>query len=362
MSPIRPSPRGSRVVVSGLRNTHKNCWECDTGIAYVISGDHGWRTRRMTKIYDLSDPANPAFIRDFGLPGQQPGSTGRRYPPSCTVRSRSARKAIASTSATAPVARASSRSSIAQKLLSGPKEPTDANLLYPQIARIDLPPDAGAHTVFPVLGMRLPRIREAEASRRMRRLPGGGHDHGGPVPLATAQAHRDFIAVVSESLANECLEPRQMVRMIDITFESTPLGASTWTVPEASGDFCSRGGRFGSHSSNENFTPIYYGRVLFVTFFNAGLRALDIRDPFNVKEIGYYIPATTANTDRRCVGDRRQRAMQGGDPVEQRRSRRPRLHLRRRSREHGYAHPGTDGRGTASGELPGRDELDIVGT
>jgi len=42
---------------------------------------------------------------------------------------------------------------------------------------------------------------------------------------------------------------------------------------------------------------------LFVTFFNAGLRALDIRDPFNIKEIGYYIPATTANTDRRCVGE-----------------------------------------------------------
>jgi hypothetical protein len=39
-----------------------------------------------------------------------------------------------------------------------------------------------------------------------------------------------------------------------------------------------------------------------VTFFNAGVRALDVRDPFNVKEIGYYIPATTANTDRRCVG------------------------------------------------------------
>jgi hypothetical protein len=49
-------------------------------------------------------------------------------------------------------------------------------------------------------------------------------------------------------------------------------------------------------------TKIYYGRVLFVTFFNAGVRALDIRDPFNVKEIGYYIPATTTNTDRRCVG------------------------------------------------------------
>jgi len=65
-------------VVAGLRDTHKNWWECDTGVAYLISDGRpeGWRTKRMTKIYDLSDPANPKFIRNFALPGQQPGSTG----------------------------------------------------------------------------------------------------------------------------------------------------------------------------------------------------------------------------------------------------------------------------------------------
>ena len=44
--------------------------------AYLVSGEPGWKVRRMTQIYDLSDPAHPVFIRDFGLPGQQPGSTG----------------------------------------------------------------------------------------------------------------------------------------------------------------------------------------------------------------------------------------------------------------------------------------------
>ena len=73
-------------------------------------------------------------------------------------------------------------------------------------------------------------------------------------------------------------------------------------MPEASGNFCGRGGRFGTHSSNENMTPIYYNRVLFLAHFNAGVRALDIRDPFNPKEIGYYIPAITSKTDKRCVG------------------------------------------------------------
>jgi hypothetical protein len=68
--PARPSRL--LVLVEGLRNTHKNFWECDTGIAYVISGPKDWRTRRMTKIYDLGDPAKPVFIRDWA-PGRQPG-------------------------------------------------------------------------------------------------------------------------------------------------------------------------------------------------------------------------------------------------------------------------------------------------
>ena len=57
-------------------DTHKSWWECDTGIAYVVSGLPDWRTKRMTEIYDLSDPSKPVKIRDFGLPGQEPGATG----------------------------------------------------------------------------------------------------------------------------------------------------------------------------------------------------------------------------------------------------------------------------------------------
>ena len=62
--------------IAGLKDTHKNWWECDTGIAFLVSGAPDWRTRRMTQIYDLSDPAHPQKIRDFGLPGQEPGSAG----------------------------------------------------------------------------------------------------------------------------------------------------------------------------------------------------------------------------------------------------------------------------------------------
>src|SRR5947209_2960033 len=297
--PAKPSR--VTVVVSGLKDTHKSWWECDTGIAYLVGGDPAWRTPRMTKIYDLSDPAHPVFIRDFGLPGQQPGATVNPVP----------------TDLHGPISMpklnrvyfgyGTGRYGVVQivdrkKLLEGPKEPTDANLRYPVIGQLDLPIDAGAHTVFPLLHMNLPEFGKQNIQEVVTNTAAGTHDRSEGFPPPTTQGMRDFIVAVGETTANECNEPRQMVRVIDATFENKMLGVSSWTVPEANGNFCSRGGRFGTHSSNENMTPIYYGRVLFVAFFNAGVRALDVRDPFNPKEIAYFIPAVNAKTDKRCVG------------------------------------------------------------
>ena len=76
---------------------------------------------------------------------------------------------------------------------------------------------------------------------------------------------------------------------------------SNFQVPESPGNFCERGGRFGPHATNESFTPIYYKKIVFVSWFNAGVRAIDIRDPFNPREVAYYIPATSAFTSRSCV-------------------------------------------------------------
>ncbi len=75
-----------KTVVANLPNTHKSWWQCDSGIAYLVSDGTGlatatpsfpnWRTTRMTQIFDLSNPADPKFIRNYGLVGQQPGATG----------------------------------------------------------------------------------------------------------------------------------------------------------------------------------------------------------------------------------------------------------------------------------------------
>ncbi|MDB5545708.1 MAG: hypothetical protein JWO64_2857, partial [Hyphomicrobiales bacterium] len=60
-------------------------------------------------------------------------------------------------------------------------------------------------------------------------------------------------------------------------------------------------GRFGSHSSNESFAPIFYKKLAFIAFFNAGVRALDIRDPYHPVEIASFIPAITERTSPRCI-------------------------------------------------------------
>jgi hypothetical protein len=271
-------PNRLTVLISGLHDTHKSWWECDTGIAYVVAGDPQWRTRRMTKIYNLSNPEKPVFIRDFGLPGQQPGSTepvpSDVHGPISTG-SKGNRVYFAYGPGQSGIVQIVDR----EKLLSGPKEPTDANLLYPQIARVDFPKDTGAHTAFPLIGVEIEQFAKMKEGKV-----------------------RDFLVVPGESLTNECQGPLQMAHILDITQESAPLGVSTWGVTESSGNFCSRGGRFGTHSSNESFSPTYYKRILFFAHFNAGVRAVDVRDPYHPKEIGYYIPATTEKTDKRCVG------------------------------------------------------------
>src|SRR5260370_42268367 len=124
----------------------------------------------------------------------------------------------------------------------------------------------------------------AHATFHMKQMPIAefAHDKDGKT--------RDIVMIVDEAILNECSEPRQMVWFADVTVENRPMVISSFTVPEASGSFCERGGRFGSHSSNESMAPGYYEKVAVIAVFNARVRALDIRDPYHPTEVGYLIP------------------------------------------------------------------------
>jgi len=261
----------------GLKDTHKNWWECDTGIAYLVSGAPGWRTRRMMQVYDLSDPAHPRHIRDFGMVGQQPGTEG-------TVPTEE--HGAISTGAQGNrvyVGYGTNKGGVLQildrkKLLEGPFEPTPENLRAPVIAEFHMSPLVGAHTTYPLGEIAIPEF--------------AGDKFG---------AKRNMIMIVDEALVNECGagEARQMVWFVDATVEKQPMVVASYTP--APGNFCERGGRFGSHSSNESMAPVFRGKLAFVTFFNAGVRAIDIRDPYRPREVGYFIPPITEATDKRCI-------------------------------------------------------------
>src|SRR5262249_38505231 len=159
--------------IGPVKGTHKNWWECDSGIAYLVSGVEGWRVRRMTQVYDLSDPSKPRFIRNFGLNGQQPGATGdvpvELHGPISTGPARNRVYFGYGTNRDGMVQIVDRK-----KLLEGPPEPSAANLAYPEVGRLVLPPNVGAHTSFPLLKMDLAEF---------------AHD--------TAGRTRDFVAVVT---------------------------------------------------------------------------------------------------------------------------------------------------------------------
>jgi hypothetical protein len=231
----------------------------------------------MTQVYDLSDPAHPVKIRDFGLPGQEPGSTG------------SVPTELHGPISTGPAGNrvyfgyGTNKGGVLQivdrdKLINGQKEPTPDNLRYPEVGRLDMLPLNGAHTTLPLLKMPIAEFAHEKEGRT-----------------------RDIVMIVDEEILNECLEPRQMVWFVDVTIETRPMVISNYTAEESSGNFCQRGGRFGAHSSNEFMPPMFDKKLVFVTFFNGGVRAIDIRNPLQPREAGYFVPAITEKTDKRCV-------------------------------------------------------------
>ena len=80
-----------------------------------------------------------------------------------------------------------------------------------------------------------------------------------------------------------------------------PAADPGWSHSAQVASLGNRGGRFGAHSANESTAPVFHKKVAFFTWFNGGVRAVDIRNPYQPKEIGYFIPSITEATDKRCI-------------------------------------------------------------
>jgi hypothetical protein len=296
--PSNPKPvrtvAGGNPVIGNLIDTHKSWWECDTGIAYIVGNRAtdpaaGWKPGNHIMIFDLSNPASPVFIRDWALDGQQPGG---EIPPHFTTV-----PAIHGPISTGPAggvfalagatpnrvyfAYGVGSNGVMQivdraKLLSS--DPSDFQSA--ELGRLVMNPDNGGHTSWPLGQIEVPDF-----------VTNTGNDND----FTT----RDIVVVVSEAGGAFCNQFRHLTFMTDVTDEGRPQSVSTFQVPAASDGFCNRGGRFGPHATNEEFGPPFYKKLVFISYFNAGVRAVDVRNPYNPQDVAFYIPAVTADTDLR---------------------------------------------------------------
>ncbi len=115
----------------------------------------------------------------------------------------------------------------------------------------------------------------------------GGHPH---THTALPLGDRKLLVVTDEAIEPDCEGARKDIHLVDISDENRPREVSRFPVP--AGDYCSRGLRFGPHNLHENRPGTFSSdRIVFATYFNAGLRVYDTGDPVRPAEIASYVPA-----------------------------------------------------------------------
>ena len=265
----------------GRRDTHKIQWECESGIAYLNGTPQDWRVR-VLQIFDVGNPDEPKHVRDFALDGWQPGGSRREVTGLHQPFAIGNRVYLGYGSSEEGIVQILDR----DKLIYGdpdvenPFEPTAENLAYPEVSRLNMPTYYGAHTAKPIYGMEI-------------------------ADYADNGEHRviDILVLVSEETTDRCASDRDVMFLVDITQEDKPFPISSFQVPEEPGDFCNRGIRFGPHSPHDAYHPNFDKSLVVLAYFNAGVRVVDIRDPFRPTEVGYYIPQVTDMTFEMCSGD-----------------------------------------------------------
>jgi hypothetical protein len=257
---IRSTPAGT------ISHAHKGWWDAETGLYLASVGEPGFRPGGHLGIWDLSDPARPRFVGRHWITGQaedEPDPGGRGL----TMHH--------------PIVDMANQTAYVGYPWGGQLEAIDiADPAKPRTTlsfSIEPTFNKGPHTILPFLGVRCPNFS-----------PGIGD-------------LRDFLLFVNEAnnWRPDKRETRTMLFVLDVTAWDHPMTVSTFRVPDA--PYIDRGGRFGPHQFAETrdghlYDPAANDNLLFLAYFSAGLRIVDVSDPFAIREIGHYVPATTERT------------------------------------------------------------------
>ena len=107
---------------------------------------------------------------------------------------------------------------------------------------------------------------------------------------------RGLLVVSDESIVDDAADWPKLLWLVDARDETNPVPIATCPPPQIEA-FKGRGGRFGAHNVHENVPSAnswFSDQVIVGTFFNAGVRAYDISNPYQPIEIGYYVPPAPA--------------------------------------------------------------------
>lgn len=269
-------------VVADLTYTHKPYWDCEIGYMFLPSkaANDGWRANYV-KVYWIDPASNinaitPVFVRDFGLVGQEPGSSGP-IPTSIHMPLGAKyhdRVYFGWGSGGSGIMQITNYSKIVEP--PWPIPPTPANLTYPELGRLAWPSQWGVHTAYELKNFYLEDFALGQLE---------------------TDAFHDFVVTVSEAGGNRCSNERDIAWIVDISQPDKPIPISTMQHKAAvGGNFCNKGGRFGPHSSQERFDGPFYKKLVFLAYFNAGLRVFDIRNPFAPVEVAHFVPNFNTNT------------------------------------------------------------------
>jgi hypothetical protein len=113
---------------------------------------------------------------------------------------------------------------------------------------------------------------------------GGGTHTSLPLP------GRELLVVADEATADELSDGLKHIWLFDIREPTNPISIATFPTPTES-DYATKGRHFGPHNLHENRPGSFVSETtIFATFQNAGVRAFDITDQYQPRQIAAFVP------------------------------------------------------------------------